>query len=165
MLKQRFAARFFGVLAALTLLFGASPAVAAQQDAVVLADHYAVWRNQGLPNMCMANHHPTVFMHYGPSSGSGFCGQYDDQFWIRYSDLGMIQNKFSNGCLATHGGAVFTSDCNSGYRDQRWAPYPPDPGLLENRQYPGNCLAAHANGNVFISPCNSNYNDQRWIRG
>lgn len=158
--------RVFSVVAALTLLFGASPAVAAEQPAqqnVTVQAAYTVWRNANLPNMCMANHNPTVFMHYGPSSGSGFCGQYDDQFWIKH-DSGMIQNLFSKHCLATHGGAAFTSPCNSGYRDQFWAPYPPDPALLENRQYPDMCLAAHANGNVFISKCNPNYADQHWIR-
>ncbi|MCG8927009.1 ricin-type beta-trefoil lectin domain protein [Lentzea sp. CC55] len=159
--------RVFGLLAALALLLGLSPGIAAaspaRQGDPVNAAAFTIWRNAGLPDMCMANHNPKVFMHYGPSTGSGFCGQYDDQFWSIGSS-GMIQNLFSGNCLATHGAEVFTSTCDSTYRDQRWIGYPPDPALLENRQYPGMCLAAHANGYVFVSACNPNYADQHWNR-
>lgn len=72
-------------------------------------------------------------MHHGRSTASGFCGQYDDRFWST-SSSGMIQNLFSGNCLATHGAEVFTSTCDSTYRDQRWIGYPPDPALPENRQ-------------------------------
>ncbi|WP_394618435.1 ricin-type beta-trefoil lectin domain protein [Lentzea sp. JNUCC 0626] len=157
MRDRRFTVRLFGAVAALMLLFGGAPAVAQEASAA----GFTVWRNQGLSGYCLANHHPAAFMHFGPSPSSAWCGRYNDQLWSRDS-TGMVQNLHSGKCLATHGGGVFTSDCNSGYRDQRWVGYPPEPALLENRQYPGMCLAAHANGNVFISPCNPSYADQYW---
>lgn len=121
------------------------------------ASSTVVFYNRGLPDMCLANHHPVVFMF------GGCTGQYKDQYWYIYGRA-QWRNLFSDQCLAAHGdGSVFTFDCAPGYADQMWRPYYANNELVENEYFPGQCLAAHSDGAVFLYRCTPEYRDQHWV--
>jgi hypothetical protein len=158
--KKRFGALLMGLFAVVAMVFSAAPASAGEAPGVtkpeVGAAAFETWFNRGLPGMCLANHHPAVFMFGGCS------GQYADQYWQWYGN-GQIQNYFSGACLAAHGDSVvFTFDCGPAYADQKWRNYQGRAGIIENVFHQGKCLAAHGDGKVFLFDCHPEYNDQFW---
>ena len=166
MYKRKISALLIGFFAVITMSFTTvtasaavdpSSLVVAPKPGDVSAQAYRVMRNVGLPShMCLANHHPDVFMF------GGCTGQYADQYWQWFAN-GQIQNYYSLGCLAMHpGGRVFTHPCTPAYQDQIWRNYAGIPGMIENTYHAGWCIAAHADGAVFGFPCTTAYNDQYW---
>ncbi|GLZ34358.1 hypothetical protein Lesp02_65450 [Lentzea sp. NBRC 105346] len=134
-----------------------SSLVVAPKQGDVHAQAWYLLRNNGLPaEMCLANHHPDLFMF------GGCTGQYLDQYWQWFGN-GQIQNFFSGACIAMHpGGRVFTHPCTPAYQDQIWRNYRGIAGMIENTYHAGWCIAAHADGAVFGYPCTPAYADQYW---
>jgi Ricin-type beta-trefoil lectin domain len=166
---KRIGAVVLGLVMAAMAVFAATPASAAETSGGQLTmEHVAgaaqrpmegtVLYNANFDHMCLANHHPTVFLF------GGCTGQYPDQRW--YQSNGQLVNQFSGNCLAAHGdGSVFTFDCGPRYADQLWRNYQGRPSMFENVYYPGQCLAAHGDGAVFLFACNPGYQDQYWLAG
>jgi hypothetical protein len=168
--SKRIGAVVLGLVMAAMAVFAATPASAAETSSGQLTMAQApgaaparpmagtVLYNANFDHMCLANHHPTVFLF------GGCTGQYPDQRW--YQNNGQLVNQFSGNCLAAHAdGSVFTFDCGPRYADQIWRNYAGIPSMFENVYYPGRCLAAHGDGSVFLFTCNSGYKDQYWLAG
>jgi hypothetical protein len=137
----------------------AAPVRSAERGATPLATKavFSTFANANLPGMCLANHHPGVFMF------GGCTGQHLDQYWA-FNDRNQLVNYWTGKCLAAHADSlVFTIDCSPAYADQIWRNYQGIGGMLENAHLAGRCLAAHADGKVFLFTCSPQFNDQYWI--
>ncbi|MEU5690991.1 ricin-type beta-trefoil lectin domain protein [Actinosynnema sp. NPDC020468] len=153
----KFCAALSVAVAVMALSTAAAPA-ATPTAAPRLPGVYQLF-NQELPNGCLANHHPAVFLYTD-------CGiLYADQIWTYNGTLQLV-NAYSGKCLAAHAdGSVFTFECNTSYSDQWWLFYQRGSSFqLVNWAFQSRCVAAHGDGSVFLFPCNENYRDQLWSR-